>query len=403
MSNADRSVLIIGNHPLPFGGVPTHIKGLSSYLVETGWRVDVITPKYRDEDEVFCSGYKVHSLAKLHILKRVVLLIVNINKVLRHFKFFLYETREFIRCLTLYDQGIKLIGDKKYYALAGYHIFPSGLAMNWIAKKKNLHYVLTIFGEIYENPSRYRLHTKESSAVLKDADLILSCSQHCAKSIKLIDDKYESDYIYYGVDVMRFTPKISYEEARAAKGVTGNQYVVVFLGRHTSDMGLGVLLQSIPKVIALSSNVKFFIGGAVGELTSEAALLASRYDKNVYVSANIPEYELVNFYQIADIVVVPSINARACLGLTIIEAMLCKKPVIVSDIGGGPEVIADGGGVLVEPENPEKLAEIILEFSQNKELGVLMGEVGRKVALNKFDVLKTNKCMASIFLDQIGG
>jgi glycosyltransferase involved in cell wall biosynthesis len=46
-------------------------------------------------------------------------------------------------------------------------------------------------------------------------------------------------------------------------------------------------------------------------------------------------------------------------GLPIIEAMACRTPVISTPVGAAPEILGDGTGILVRPEDPEEMAKAI--------------------------------------------
>lgn len=46
-------------------------------------------------------------------------------------------------------------------------------------------------------------------------------------------------------------------------------------------------------------------------------------------------------------------------GLPILEAMACRTPVIGTPAGAAPELLADGAGILVQPEDPEDMAKAI--------------------------------------------
>lgn len=50
-------------------------------------------------------------------------------------------------------------------------------------------------------------------------------------------------------------------------------------------------------------------------------------------------------------------------GLPILEAMACRTPVIGTPTGAAPELIAEGGGVLVKMEDPQSMAEAIIEIA----------------------------------------
>jgi glycosyltransferase involved in cell wall biosynthesis len=49
-------------------------------------------------------------------------------------------------------------------------------------------------------------------------------------------------------------------------------------------------------------------------------------------------------------------------GLPILEAMACRTPVIATPAGAAPELIRNGGGVLVEPENADSMARAIVSL-----------------------------------------
>ena len=48
-------------------------------------------------------------------------------------------------------------------------------------------------------------------------------------------------------------------------------------------------------------------------------------------------------------------------GLPILEAMACRTPVIATPAGAAPELLAQGGGILVKPEDPHDMARAIVQ------------------------------------------
>jgi len=65
-------------------------------------------------------------------------------------------------------------------------------------------------------------------------------------------------------------------------------------------------------------------------------------------------------------------------GIVLLEAMAAGLPVIASNVGGIPEVVADGdSGVLVEPGNPGALADAILRLCQDERRRREMGRDGK--------------------------
>jgi glycosyltransferase involved in cell wall biosynthesis len=54
-------------------------------------------------------------------------------------------------------------------------------------------------------------------------------------------------------------------------------------------------------------------------------------------------------------------------GLPILEAMACRTPVIGVPVGAAPDLLADGGGVLVPPDSPEAMAAAIVALCRGPQ------------------------------------
>jgi glycosyltransferase involved in cell wall biosynthesis len=80
---------------------------------------------------------------------------------------------------------------------------------------------------------------------------------------------------------------------------------------------------------------------------------------------------------------------REGLPLAIIEAMAASRPVIGSRLGGLPELVKHGGnGLLCEAGDATEAAGCIVKILENADAGRAMGEVGRRMFLEKFTLGK---------------
>lgn len=83
-----------------------------------------------------------------------------------------------------------------------------------------------------------------------------------------------------------------------------------------------------------------------------------------------------------DVFVFPSISYES-FGMGLLEAMLYKKPIIATNVGGIPEVLADTG-IIVEPNDPQQLACAIREVLNNRALAGDMAKKGYDRLINVF-------------------
>ena len=71
--------------------------------------------------------------------------------------------------------------------------------------------------------------------------------------------------------------------------------------------------------------------------------------------------DLPLYYNLADLFVLPSVNQGEAFGMVLLEAMASGTPVVASDLAG-VRTVAQAGGVVVPPNNPNSLAEVIYGF-----------------------------------------
>ena len=113
-----------------------------------------------------------------------------------------------------------------------------------------------------------------------------------------------------------------------------------------------------------------------GELKSRYQALAARLkiESRAKFVGYVAEKDLPKYYNLADVVVLPSIDKSEAFGLV----LACAKPVIASNLPGVRSVVAEKvDGLLVEPRNIDELANKINYLLLNPELGVKYGKAGR--------------------------
>ncbi len=142
-----------------------------------------------------------------------------------------------------------------------------------------------------------------------------------------------------GVDVDRFDPALTRAEARERLGWPADRRVVLCVRRLVRRMGLHVLLDAVERVRGRHPDVLCLIAGR-GPLAGElaAAVQARGLGGHVRLLGFVPDEQLPAAYRAADLSVVPT-EAWEGFGLITVESLAAGTPVLVTPVGGLPEVV----------------------------------------------------------------
>lgn len=99
----------------------------------------------------------------------------------------------------------------------------------------------------------------------------------------------------------------------------------------------------------------------------------------------IPKEDLVHFYNLATVFILPSLYEG--FGLPVLEAMACNTPVIISNVSSLPEVAGDSA-LLINPYDIESIKDALDRILGNPSLRQTLRERGLKQA-QKFSWSKT--------------
>jgi glycosyltransferase involved in cell wall biosynthesis len=102
-------------------------------------------------------------------------------------------------------------------------------------------------------------------------------------------------------------------------------------------------------------------------------------EDKVIFTGYVPDHDLVSLYNATTLVVLPSFEEG--FGLPALEAMACGAPVVCSDRGSLPEVVADAG-LFFDPGNASEMAAVLKHVLSDAALQGRMREAGIKRALS---------------------
>ncbi len=246
----------------------------------------------------------------------------------------------------------------------------------------NFHpFVISVWGsDILDFPKQSRFRATLIKWILDKADHVTATSRMLTTEVKLyLKKNKKTSTIPFGVDVDRFSPKLS-----------GSEQDTVTIGIVKSleeKYGIEFLIRAFELCLKKKPNLQLRVIGS-GVLLEKLTNLIKTFkiEEKVVFKGFVENVKIPEILNEMDVFVMPSIMDSETFGVAVVEASACGLPVIASNIGGLPEVVRDNEtGFLVEPENIEAIAEKILLLAKDQNLRHQMGTKGRQFVLEHYN------------------
>lgn len=366
--------IIVSTFPPYLGGIGNVAFHQAKELAKLGYEVEVLTPNYKSkkfkQDDI--EGVKV---------KRIVPL-------------FKYGNAAYLPAVK------RIIKEEKYNIVHLHYPFFGGAEFVGKAKKKYkfklvLHYHMDTVGRGWKG-AIFTLHTKfVLPKIVKLADKIIVTSFDYAKESQLKEfiGKKPQKFIEVanGVDIEKFSPKDKDANLMTRLNLEPFQKVILFVGGLDSAhyfKGVDYLIRAYKLLRAtdLGKQTKLVIVGE-GDLKPHYKDLTGQlnlFDHVVFIGG-VSEDDLPKYYNLSDLVVLPSIDKSEAFGMALIEGMACAKPVIATNLPGVRTVVDDQkNGLLVKAKDAEDLATKMNHLLTNPDLSSQFGQQGRQKVEAKY-------------------
>lgn len=370
--------LLLLNYEFPpmGGGASNATYNIALELVRLGHSVDVLTSRFGDQpSEETLQGIKVYRVTSWrHSIHNC-----GLRGAFSYVFFAFFRLRGMLK--------------KNRYDLLHYFFgLPTGLLSLYSHAVKNQPYILSLRGSDvpgYDTTSLklrllHRLLKPITVRIWKKAERVVANSHGLREMALQTLPGHPIRVIYNGIDTDLFKP------GPHLNNPSNGHMRLMCVSRLIDRKGLDYLFQALAEMN--DPRVRLDIVGTGGrEQRLKAKIRELGLETQVRFSGYKSALEVAEHYHQADIFILPSLSES--LAMVLLEAMSCGLPIIASDVGGIPEVVADGeNGLLIPPGNVNAIIEAIhrltndsllrSRISQNNPIKIQEQFTWKKIALN---------------------
>lgn len=337
---------------------------LREYAKIPGVEIDFVTASVDDQLHLAKFGDNV-TIHRLPIGK-------NQNNI--HFQ----TKRELIKyTLESYKYARKLAKASKYDLTHSFFSVPCGFVSMLLKWEFKIPYIVSLRGSDVPGYSErfaflYKFITPIIKKIWSQSYFVVANSQGLKELALQSAPDSEIGVIYNGIDIEEFFPDHS--------KTNPNQFQIICVSRVTPRKGIRFLVQAFKTLSGRYDQIRMVIAGDGNEKKSLEQLVRGLglEDKVVFLGV-VPHEKVVEYYQKANIFVLPSLNEG--MSNTMLEALGCGLPIVATDTGGTKELISDRvNGLIVKTKDSSDLAEKIEQIILNPEFEKTMAIESRKLA-----------------------
>ena len=219
---------------------------------------------------------------------------------------------------------------------------------------------------------RFPFDRKLTRMVLKRGDAFIVQSGKDAEDLtSILPGARFEQAVHHTYNAFKFE-NMSKEKARQLLLIPMEEKVLLFFGFVREYKGLKYLIHALPRIRKECENIRLFVVGDFGNVQNREAyekIMEENRVKDVVTVCDgyIPDRGIEKYFAACDLVVLPYVSATQS-GIVQI-AYGFEKPVVVTNVGGLPDVVENGKtGYVVEPENPDAFADAVVRyFVEDKE------------------------------------
>lgn len=244
--------------------------------------------------------------------------------------------------------------------VVGSFAFPDGVAAALLGHFLSVPAIIKVHGSDINVMARDRIIRQQLRWAFRAAAGVVAVSQALIDRMQQLGLQHQHTVLVYnGIDKTVFRP-LDRSEACAVLGLSASRRRILYIGNLKRDKGVFDLLRAFQGVTAALPEVDLeFVGGgqATHELSQDIAAVG--LTACVHLRGARPYAQMPQWLAACDILCLPS-HAEGVPNV-LVEAQATGRPVVAAAVGGVPEVVRDGAGLLVPPRDVNALQRALVE------------------------------------------
>jgi glycosyltransferase involved in cell wall biosynthesis len=289
-------------------------------------------------------------------------------------------------------------------------LVPNGLIGSFVARWHGLPLVVSLHGSDVAVAERSRALGALARSTLGRSSAVTGPSFDLLDRARALGASDRFEWIPYGADPDQFRLDVrARDQVRARLDMRSDDVVVLGIGRFVPSKGFDDLVEAVAAARTTSaSRIRLLFVGD-GPLRSELESQVERLGlDNVTTFAGMAmRIDVPPLFAASDVVAVPSVHHHGYVdGLpnVALEAMANSKPLVVTRVGGLPDIVTDGfSGLVVEERDPRALASAISTLAADPELRRELGRRGRALVEERLNWATVAERLEEIFESVVRG
>jgi L-malate glycosyltransferase len=253
--------------------------------------------------------------------------------------------------------------------------FYAALAKSWIRRRPRL--IFTEHGRHFPDYVSPLRRTVNRLVLDRCADAVNACCRFSADSLGRVDGftRGRIEVIENGIDLERYGPRGDREALRRRLGLALKRRYLTCVARFHPVKDHTTLLRGFAAVAATRDDVDLLLVGD-GPLRGDLQALSCQLGMESRVRFLGVRSDVPDLLRVSDLFALTSVSEAA--SLTLLEAMASGLPVVVTAVGGNPEIVREEmEGLLVPRGHAPATAAALMRLLDDPGFAAAIGTAGR--------------------------